>query len=339
MSGDEALELWLHEYKLDALGRVLTEHGTDTRTVLQAHLEELYRQYVPAQERVDINNRIEGERLAEERRAEESRRISAFRVAEHGQAQYFTTDAGHEFLDAAKRLRIYLTKEPSAPPDNFAGLFTHRVEITADQFNELVGIRMDNTGKVPGMFDIDFDKQEFSAVHIMDGWKTFAIGDVSAAVYHATRKHGLTDKQQWDRFLERLNGKEIISASHLSARNISFSEEINEMDDCLNFYLNADFDVDAVFGTEVCTSANDDWLNVYANYDMAAHEVYDTLDIELRRGDGGEETLSYPLNAAEKEVLRRKMDAYCREQTGMTLDEYSERHMAEEQSPLTEPTM
>jgi len=94
-----------------------------------------------------------------------------------------------------------------------------------------------------------------------------------------------------------------------------------------------------VFGTEVCTSANDDWLNVYANYDMAAHEVYDTLDIELRRGDGGEETLSYPLNAAEKEVLRCKMDAYYREQTGMTLDEYSERHMAEERSPLTEPTM
>ncbi len=43
---------------------------------------------------------------------------------------------------------------------------------------------MENTGKVPGVFDIDFDKREFSAVHIMDGWKTFAMDDVSAAVYH-----------------------------------------------------------------------------------------------------------------------------------------------------------
>jgi hypothetical protein len=56
---------------------------------------------------------------------------------------------------------------------------------------------------------------------------------------------------------------------------------------------------------------------------MAAHEVYDTLDIELHHGDGGEETLSYLLDAAEKEVLRRKMDGLCWKQTGMTLDEYS----------------
>ncbi len=35
MSGDEALELWLQRIQIGCAERVLTEHGTDTRTVLQ----------------------------------------------------------------------------------------------------------------------------------------------------------------------------------------------------------------------------------------------------------------------------------------------------------------
>lgn len=46
-----------------------------------------------------------------------------------------------------------------------------------------------------------------------------------------------------------LKGKEITSAGHLSAQNFSFGEEIIELDGKLNFYLQADFDVDAAFGT------------------------------------------------------------------------------------------
>ena len=53
-------------------------------------------------------------------------------------------------------------------------------------------IKDGNTGKVTGAFELDFDKREFSAVNIMDGWKTFAMGDVSAAAYHAFRKEGLS---------------------------------------------------------------------------------------------------------------------------------------------------
>ena len=32
----------------------------------------------------------------------------------------------------------------------------------------------DFTGKVRGVFDVNFDKREFSAVHIIDGWQTWA---------------------------------------------------------------------------------------------------------------------------------------------------------------------
>ena len=40
------------------------------------------------------------------------------------------------------------------------------------------------------------------------------------------------------------------------------AEEISEVDGLLNFYLETSFDVDAVFGTQVCTAENGDWLNV-----------------------------------------------------------------------------
>ena len=40
---------------------------------------------------------------------------------------------------------------------------------------------------------------------------------------------------------------------------VSFTDEITECDGKLNFYIPTYFDPDAVFGTHVCTDANDDW--------------------------------------------------------------------------------
>lgn len=184
-------------------------------------------------------------------------------------------------------------------------------------------LRMENTGKVRGVFDVNFDKCEFSAAHIMDGWQTWAMRDVSVAAYHATRSCFASADDQWRKLLNHLNGKEITSAGHLSAQNFSFGEEIIESDGKLNFYLQADFDVDAAFGTFVCTDQNDDWLNIYANYDVEQERLCDTLELNLCKGDGSEESWSYPLNAAEQEVLLRKMEAFCQQQTGMSLHEYA----------------
>ncbi|WP_312611536.1 hypothetical protein [Oscillibacter sp.] len=130
----------------------------------------------------------------------------------------------------------------------------------------------------------------------------------------------------------------VSAAARLSEKGLSFSDEIMEMDGRLNFYINTDFNVDAVFGTNVQTTENDDWLNVYANFDMESRQVCDTLDIELHCGDGAEETLSYPLNAAEKAMIYAKMDAYCREQNGITLPEYCDAFL-QEQNLTQAPSM
>lgn len=98
----------------------------------------------------------------------------------------------------------------------------------------------------------------------------------------------------------------------------------------LNFYLETSFDVDAVFGTHVCTAENDDTLNVYADYDMATGQVCDELEVDLHRADGREESVEYRLNPIEKAALLRKMEAYCQQQTGQSLKDYSAGLMAEE---------
>ena len=210
--------------------------------------------------------------------------------------------------------------------------------VTAEQYDQLLALRIETPDKITGVFDLDFDKREVSTVDA-DGWKTWPMQDVSTAVYHAYRKSYLRPEQYMSRFLEKLEGKELTSADHLSARDISFAEEITEIDSLLDFYMETNFDVDAVFGTHVCTGENDDTLNVYANYDMASGQVCDELEVDLHRADGREEPVEYRLNAVEKATLLRKMDACCQGQTGQTLKDYSAQWMAEEMAPPTQPTM
>ena len=231
-------------------------------------------------------------------------------------------------MGAARMLRKYL-KDTERSTGKFISLYSQAQPITPEEYQHLIHLRMENTGKVTGVFDLNFDKREFSAVHTIEGWKTWAMQDVSTAAYRAAQKQLVSGNVMLQKLLECLNGKEITSAGHLSARNFSFGEEIIESDGKLNFYLQADFDVDAAFGTFVCTDQNDDWLNIYANYDIEKGRPCDTLELNLCKGDGTEENWSYHLNAAEQEVLARKMEDYCQQQTGMSLHEYAQQFQEE----------
>lgn len=69
-------------------------------------------------------------------------------------------------------------------------------------------------------------------------------------------------------------------------------------------------------------------------YDMEQDRLCDTLELNLCKGDGSEESWSCPLNAAEQEVLLRKMEAFCQQQTGMSLHEYAQQlRDSESQTP------
>ena len=322
------ITLWIDRRWKDAIekhlkGETLQEH-------LENVLDELCNQ-LPEQEYERISCAIQSEAAAQRAKKEAARTYAAYHVTERGQEWYFKTSPGEELLVACKKLRGYVAAEKGTAPDKFIGMLFGGQPITAKEFDALTALRMENTGKVRGVFDVNFDKREFSAVHIMDGWRTWAMRDVSPSVYHATRSRFASADEQLSKLLELLDGMEITSAGHLSARNFSFSDEIMmEEDGKLNFYVDADFDVDAAFGTFVLTDKNDDWLNIYANYDIAEDRPCDTLELTLCKGDGAEESWSYPLNAAEQEVLMRKMEEFCQQQTGMSLRVYAQQFREEQ---------
>ena len=321
------ITLWIDRRWKDAIEKHLKDETL--REHLEDVLDEMCNQ-LPEHEYERISAELYAEDAARRAEEEAARTYAAYHVTERGQEWYFKTSLGEELLAVGKKLRGYLTKDNGVAPDKFIGMFFGGQPITVEEYNALTALRMENTGKVRGVFDVNFDKREFSAVHIMDGWRTWAMRDVSPSVYHATRSRFASADEQLSKLLELLDGKEITSAGHLSARNFSFGDEIMmEEDGKLNFYVDADFDVDAVFGTFVCTDKNDDWLNIYANYDIAEDRPCDMLELCLCKANGTEENWSYRLNAAEREVLLRKMEEYCQKQTGMSLHDYAQQFREE----------
>ena len=331
MAQHEEIVLWLDRRWKNAIekhlkGETLQEH-------LETALDALCNQ-LPQREHERISREIYAEDVASCEAEESARTYAAYHVVENGQEWYYKTTPGEELLGAARMLRKYL-KDTERSTGKFISLYSQAQPITPEEYQHLIHLRMENTGKVTGVFDLNFDKREFSAVHTIEGWKTWAMQDVSTAVYRAAKRQLVSGDVMLQKLLECLNGKEITSAGHLSARNFSFGEEIIESDGKLNFYLQADFDVDAAFGTFVCTDQNDDWLNIYANYDIEKDRLCDTLELNLCKGDGTEENWSYHLNAAEQEVLRRKMEEYCQQQSGMSLHEYAQQ-LREEQGQASQ---
>ena len=334
MAQHEEIVLWLDRRWKNAIekhlkGETLQEH---LETVLDALCNQL-----PQREYERISREIYAEDAANREAEEAARTYAAYHVTENGKEWYYKTTPGEELLGTARMLRKYL-KDTERSTGKFISLYSQAQPITPEEYQHLMHLRMENTGKVTGVFDLDFDKREFSAVHTIEGWKTWAMQDVATAVYRAAQKQLVSEDVMLQKLLECLNGKGITSAGHLSARNFSFGEEIIEADGKLNFYLQADFDVDAAFGTFVCTDQNDDWLNIYANYDVERDRLCDTLELNLCKGDGSEECWSYPLNAAEQEVLLHKMEAFCQQQTGMSLHDFA-RQLRESGSQTPEMQM
>lgn len=111
----------------------------------------------------------------------------------------------------------------------------------------------------------------------------------------------------------------------LCEADIRFADEIICSDGKLNFYVESCFDVDRVFGTHVCTDDNDDWLNIYADYDMSMAQVVPYLTLVLCCADGTDHELRYSLSPHQCEMLDRKMSEYCK----MPVCEYAEKLEAE----------
>lgn len=346
MSGSVEIVLWLHEYKYQALENRLAQAGRDIEKAMQEMLIDLYSECVPFEEQQAIRERIDAEQAEQAAEQLANTTWAAYHVIGHGEDLYFKTSSADTLLIAAKRLRAYLTTEDNPLPVSFASVFKNRSEITKAEYDQLLDQRLQNTGKVSGVFEINFDKDTFSAANAMDGWHTYRIHDVSVAAYHAFRKQNISTDLRWDRLLNKLDGKEltpnsesmVLSGSRrLRMEEVTFRDDMSECGNLLNFYVPITFDPDAVFGTNVATDANDDYLNVYADFDLDTGEVCDALTVIQVCGDGSDKTYRYPLTNEERSALRSKMNDYCMEKAGMSLDDYRAQYLEEDLQSAPSP--
>lgn len=277
--------------------------------------------------------------------AEPRQIFSAFRLEQGGVSRCLETDRAVELLDAALLLHRCL-QERDGGADAFARKICGSYDISPERFDALIQERLENTGRVAGVFELDFDKKVFSAVSIMDGWKSFWFQDVSAAACHAFRKEDCGQEARWQRFLDRLAGKELTgwelctplkALRELQPGDLLFTEPAERRDRLLDFPVNCASDTVQmeVFGPRVQCSKPGIWLDIHAGYDVSRQEVRDHLELALYRKDGAlEEAFRYDLTPAEQELLQSEMEAYCQAQTGMSLKDYRQELLSEE--PFTE---
>jgi hypothetical protein len=92
----------------------------------------------------------------------------------------------------------------------------------------------------------------------------------------------------------------------LTPNDFYLQEDAADWDDGSNqwsYYLAASGNMDEIFGTQVETSENNDYLNVYASVDPDFGSVEDCLSVTLWQGDGGIKSYDYALSDREKEIL------------------------------------
>ena len=94
---------------------------------------------------------------------------------------------------------------------------------------------------------------------------------------------------------------------------------------CINASLETWFDVDEYFGTDT-REKEDTWVNLYADYYPSTKEVKGMYVID---SPDNVEEFPWEFTKAEQDLIRAKMEAYCKEQDGKTLDELYE-EIAEE---------
>ena len=275
----------------------------------------------------------------EKRKARDTEeKIAVFHVTENGESVYFSEAESLELLQTAVHLRNYLSDENA--DTKFISTFPHSEKITKGQFDAAAAERMENTGRVTGAYELDFDARTFSALNIMDGWKVYTMQDIADAAEQAFQDAEMSVDTRWRIFLDRLDGQELTTPSRLTARNFYFEDSIEALDDrILNFYVVPCFNVDEAFSTFVETDENDHALNVYANYDMQRQQVCNELEMTLYGSGIEDQSLTYRLNAAEKEVLREKMDTYCMQREHKPLEQLCQEILQEQDAPTQEMQM
>ncbi|MFQ8761546.1 MAG: hypothetical protein ACLSAF_20915 [Intestinimonas sp.] len=209
------ITLWYPEDKFNALSTALEPAGSSVEEELGRVLTELYERLVPSEQRVEI-----AEKLAREEQHEAEERVrheaETYRVsvpqADHRRPGLRKYHSAHAGLGPPRPGRLYPgdgAKDPCRHPQ--AAIFVpgqgETERLSTQDFAELSMARFRNDPHVNGAFQVDFPSGRFSFVMPGEGWRSYALKDISAAIYKAGRKSGLSKLERLHRFFDALTDK------------------------------------------------------------------------------------------------------------------------------------
>ena len=209
---DQEIVLYFNERRLEVLEAWLLKSRSSPEHELQSALNTLYEQTVPQDQRIELEAQIELEREHEAAAREAARRFAVVHFHEGDDDFFFTSELRNSFYSIANLYRSTLKDEIGKHSlDNVVlHAFIGCQPIHEMTFSALCDA-MPNDHRITALVEFDFDHNTVSICESSDNaWWTYALKDVSTAVYKAERKEGLTLDARREIFSTALEGKEIV---------------------------------------------------------------------------------------------------------------------------------
>ncbi len=208
--GDTDITIYYNIHRLQALKDALRSQGSDVQTAVSATLDSLYEKFVPAQDRQDIEVRIEQETAQARAEAEAAKRYSVLRLKQ-GEDVFCLLDQEHTTVYSLARMYRVSLQPKLADKSlwNVLGSFTKADRLLVHDYDRLA----DQIGVHPQIMmvaEMDLDKGTLCyRDNSMDAPAGYSLRDLSTAIFRAERKQGLKQCVREDIFFGALEGKEL----------------------------------------------------------------------------------------------------------------------------------
>lgn len=209
---DEELVLYFNEHRLAKLESHLLKNDSSIEHELQNMLDRFYEQTVPEYERLEVEAQIELEREREAADREASRHFAVVHFHEENDDFFFTSELRNNFYSIANLYHSTLKDEigkytlDSIAQSNFSGS-----QAINDMTFSVLCSAMPNDPRITALVEFDFDHNAVSVCESGDSaWRTYNLKDVSAAMYRAERKEGLSLDARHEIFATALESKAIV---------------------------------------------------------------------------------------------------------------------------------
>lgn len=209
---DEELVLYFNEHRLTKLKSHLLKNDSSIEHELQNMLDRFYEQTVPEYERLEVEAQIELEREREAADREASRHFAVVHFHEEHDDFFFTSELRNNFYSIANLYHSTLKDEigkytlDSIAQSNFSGS-----QAINDMTFSVLCSAMPNDPRITALVELDFDHNAVSVCESGDSaWRTYNLKDVSAAMYRAERKEGLSLDARHEIFAIALESKAIV---------------------------------------------------------------------------------------------------------------------------------